>query len=183
MKKPTGRIQALFITLILLALTGLVTAQEQEITEALALSNRPVVIEIFAAPGAPTIEPLADGRVVFKISDEGPVSGDLEGTIRQSITQTQGVTIHMEAMSAMFTIETDQGTLEGYYVGTIHPEGARLMGEGAETVIGMGHGQILSVSGAYADLFLADVYLTGELRFSHGRATSSSSTMTITARR
>jgi hypothetical protein len=178
MKTSISRLKVLFVILALLALTGSVTAQAQDVTEALELSGRPIVLETsLSIPGPPTVEPLADGRVLFKINAEGPVSGDLEGVIRLSVTQTN-LASSMEAMSAMFTIETDQGTLEGYYVGVVYP------GEHGGTIRGIGHGQILSVSRVYADLFLADVYDMGQVQLGEdGIALGSSSTMTITARR
>lgn len=41
---------------------------------------------------------------------------------------------------------------------------------------------ILLVSGAYADLYLADVYVSSTVQFADGRSVGESGTMTITAR-
>jgi hypothetical protein len=179
MKNPTGRLQAILIILTLLLVIGSVSAQDQEMTEPLDLSGQPIVLEFSVGPtGPPTIEPLADGRVLFKINPAGPVTGDLVGTMSSAVTE---VNPHpspiFQPISITFTIETDQGSLDGYYAGTI------FVVQGAELVAHInGHGRILSVDAAYADLFLADVFVTSQVQFSNGQGTGESGTMTITAR-
>ena len=76
----------------------------------------------------------------------------------------------------MFTIETDLGTLEGYYAGSFYLSEA---GDGADIDA---YGQILSVSGAYADLYLAEVFVTSQVQFVDGRSVGESGTMTISTR-
>jgi hypothetical protein len=71
-----------------------------------------------------------------------------------------------------FTIETADGRIEGYYVGSLY------LPEGASDLVSNGSGQILSVTGVYADLFLAEVFLNGQI---HG-GTGSTETMIISPR-
>ncbi|NDJ78705.1 MAG: hypothetical protein GYB65_20845 [Chloroflexi bacterium] len=170
-------VSLIIIGVIVLALTGLATAQEPDMTTPLELDDAPLELEFsIGAAGPPTIEPLSDGRVVFKINAEGPVTGALEGTMRSAITEVNPDPPVYQGIGITFTIETENGMLEGFYSGTIyHPTDAPIA-----TV--SGHGQILSVSGAYADLFLADVLVSSEVQFEDGRSTGESGTLTITPR-
>lgn len=167
---------AFAVVLLITALTT-VLAQEQEMTTPLDLAGEPLVLEFFVgAAGPPDFEPLTDGRLVFKVEAEGSVSGAFEGTMRSAITEVNPDPPIFQGLSITFTIETEDGVLEGYYTGTIyHPE------PDAPIATVHAHGQILSVSGAYADLFLADVFVASEVQFVEGRSTGETGTMTITA--
>lgn len=178
MRNVVSRTGSMLVVLVLFAMMMTVNAQEQEMTQPLDLSSEHIVLDFSAqAAGPPTIEPLADGRILFKINGEGPVSGSLEGTMRSAITE---VNPHQspvqQSVSISFTIETEQGVLEGYYAGAIHhPIDGELAYINA-------HGFILSVTGAYADLFMADVYVTSEVLFVDGRSTGETGTITIAPR-
>ena len=179
MKNANVRLSLLFIVLISLLFVGPSSGQDQEITEALDLANAPLVVEFnTAAAGPPIFELLTDDRAVFKINAQGTVSGDLDGTMSATITQLNNlVEPGFDPISIPFTIETDQGTIEGYYAGTFYHSS-----EDAEFAEVSGHGYILSVSGAYADLFLADVFVTSQVQMVDDMGVGESGTMTITSR-
>ena len=177
--KKQNLVQTVTVVLIVLAgILGTVSAQEGTMIEPLALSGAPVVLEFgTSAAGPPTIEPLTDGRMAFRIMGAGEVSGGLQGSISAKISEvTPMPSPSYHSVSVIFTIETEQGVIEGYYAGSFHRSDA---GDQA-TINATGH--ILSVSGAYADLYLADVYVTSTVQFVDGRSTGESGTMTISAR-
>ena len=113
------------------------------------------------APEPPTIEEAADD-FIFKIIPGGPVTGDLEGTLTQHITFVDPMALgpfvpnlHLP-ITTFFEIETDEGTIEGYYVGS-HYQREDMFPD----AMVQQRGHILSVTGAHANLFLADVYYNG----------------------
>ena len=78
-------------------------------------------------------------------------------------------------MSIIFTIETELGVIEGFYTGSFHrPDDMDHADIDAS-------GKILSVSGAYADLYLADVFVKSAVQFVDGRSIGESGTITIAA--
>jgi hypothetical protein len=168
----------LAICFTLLGLSGAVAAQDVQPVEPLALASEPVMLEFsVGAAGPPTIEPLTDGRMTFRIQAAGEVTGALDGSISAKVSEvTPAPSPAYHSVTIIFTIETEQGQIEGYYAGSFHqPEGS----DQAEiTAVG----KILSVSGAYADLYLADVYVSSEVQFVDGRSVGESGTMLIAAR-
>lgn len=178
MKNLISRPHALSIVLILLVVIGSITAQEPEMSEALDLSNAPIVLEFSTgAAGPPTIEPLTDGRMTFRIAAAGEVSGALAGSISANVAEVTAMPPPpSHPFSVMFTIETEQGTIQGYYVGNLY------LAEGSDQALINASGQVLSVSGAYADLYLADVFVTSAVEYVDGRSVGDSGTMTITGR-
>jgi hypothetical protein len=77
-------------------------------------------------------------------------------------------------VTVLFTIETEQGMIQGYYAGSLY------LAEGSDSASINAAGQILSVSGTYADLYLADVFVNSAVQFVDGRSVGESGTMTIT---
>ncbi|MBZ0282643.1 MAG: hypothetical protein K8L97_18020 [Anaerolineae bacterium] len=179
MKNRNRFVQMLVIcVVVMLAALGTVTAQEGDMIEPLALSSEPVVLQFSTgAAGPPTIEPLTDGRMAFRIMAAGEISGTFAGNISarvSEVTLNPSPTFH--PVTVMFTIETEQGQIEGYYAGSFHRP------EGAEQANIEASGVILSVSGAYADLYLADVTVSSQVQFVDGRSVGESGTITIAAR-
>lgn len=82
----------------------------------------------------------------------------------------------LHPVTVMFTIETEDGTLEGFYAGSLY------LAEGSDQASIHASGMLLSVSGAYADLYLAEVFVSSTVQFVDGRSVGESGTMTITAR-
>ena len=139
-----------------------VAAQDQPQTPSLHV----LTLQVSAAPaGPPTIGKTPEGWDLFKVNPVGNVTGDLEGAFSQRITQIDPCSDCIEVnqfipITAFFTIETDEGMLEGYYSGTFYSTEASFPDHLVRV-----HGQILSVTPAYADLYLADVYYDGIVDF------------------
>lgn len=152
------RIIAFILLLGLFTAIGPVIAQDQPS----ALSPDVLTIQFSAvAPDPPTIEEAQD-MFIFKIIPIGPVTGDLVGTLTQHITFVDPMALgpyvpnlHIP-ITTFFEIETDEGIIEGYYAGVhYHQE------DTFPDAIVIQHGQILSATSAYADLYLADIYYDG----------------------
>lgn len=166
------------IGITILGLVSGVAAQDAQPVEPLPLAGEPVMLEFsVGAAGPPTIEPLTNGRMTFRIEAAGEVTGALSGSVSAKISEVTPVpSPPYHSVTIIFTIETDDGVLEGYYAGSFHqPEGADQANISAV-------GKILSVSGAYADLYLADVYVTSTVQFVDGRSVGESGSMLIAAR-
>ena len=146
--------------------------------EPISLADKPVIVEFStSAAGPPIIEPLADGRMTFRITSAGPATGDIEGDLTARITEvTSNPSPSYHPVSIIFTIENEQGVIEGFYTGSFH-----LADDGSYSDINA-TGHILSVSGAYADLYLADVIIQSTVQFTDGRATGENGTITISPR-
>lgn len=159
-------------------LTRISLAQDFEPLEPLDLAGEPLVLEFSSgAAGPPTIEPLTDGRMAFRIAAAGEVSGALQGSISAQVSEVTAMpSPPMHPVTVMFTIETEQGMIQGYYAGSLY------LAEGSDQASIRASGQILSVSGAYADLYLADVFVDSTVRFVDGRSVGESGTLTITVR-
>lgn len=147
-------------------------------TEPLDLSNQLLILEFNTTPtGHPDLEPVSQNRQVFKVNATGPVKGDLVGKLNASVTEVHAVPPPPHhGIAITFNLETEQGTIEGYYSGSIH------IVEGGQRALINGYGQILSVTGAYADLFLAEVFVSSEVPRVDGRATGAKGRMTISPR-
>lgn len=168
----------LTLCIAILGLTSLSFAQDMEPVEPLNLSGQPVVLEFSTgAAGPPSIEPLTDGRMTFRIMAAGEISGAFTGSISVSVSEVTAMpSPPLHPVTVMFTIETEDGVIEGYYAGSLY------LAEGSDSASIHAAGQILSVSGAYADLYLADVFVNSAVQFVDGRSVGESGTMTITVR-
>lgn len=178
MKNFSVTLRVLVAILVIVSALSIVIAQEIAPIEPLAMSTEPVVVDFsVGAAGPPTIEPLTDGRITFRIPAAGEVSGALAGSITASISEVTAMpSPPLHPVTVMFTIETEQGTIQGFYAGGLH------LPEGEDSASIHASGLILSVSGAYADLYLADVYVSSSVQFVDGRSTGESGTMTLIAR-
>lgn len=163
--------------LLLAAGTGL--AQESAPSEPLPLTDELIELEYSVLGEDISFEMLTADRALLEVNAAGSVSGDLEGTISSNPNQLVELPDPpTDSFAVTFTIETADGTIEGYYVGTIHG----VAGDPAASV--NAHGQILAVTGAYAELFLAEVYVTAEVPLDpEGVGTGENGTMTIAPRR
>ncbi len=161
-----------------IGLTSISLAQDIEPVEPLNLSDQPVVLEFSTgAAGPPTIEPLTDGRMAFRIQAAGEVSGTFEGSLSALVSEVTAMpSPPLHPVTVIFTIETQDGTLEGFYAGSLY------LAEGSDSASINAAGQILSVSGAYADLYLANVFVSSAVQFVDGRSVGESGTITITVR-
>ncbi len=174
-RKP---LSVLTLCIAILGLTSLSLAQDLIPVEPLSLSAQPVVLEFSTgAAGPPVIEPLTDGRMAFRIMAAGEISGAFEGSISASVSEVTAMpSPPLHPVTVMFTIETEQGMIQGYYAGSLY------LAEGSDNASIHAAGQILSVSGTYADLYLADVFVNSAVQFVDGRSVGESGTMTITVR-
>ena len=151
----------LFVVFMLFVVTMSAAAQDaRSFPHALTL-------HISAAPTEPPIiDDLGDDWTLFHVNPAGSVTGDLEGTYTQRITQEtpcstcDAAVNQLQPITAFFTIETDEGSIEGYYSGAFYSTEESF----PDNYIRV-HGQILSVTAAYADLYLADVYYDGIVDF------------------
>lgn len=128
-----------------------------------AQSSQPLKLDFVAAGGGPPIvEVLPDGTLVFEITAIESVTGGLTGTLTEDITQVYPLADEdgLLPITTLFTLQTSAGTLKGYYSGTfMHKhDGTHLITQ---------HGEILSVTGAYADLYQATVLYRGVLSADH----------------
>jgi hypothetical protein len=106
----------------------------------------------FQLPNRPLKSP--PRQIVFNITTSGDLTGDLSGTLTQHITQVvPDPEPALEPITALFTIETSKGKIEGYLSGSFYTP------QPGDNATMMQHGQIISVTGDYANLYLADVYL------------------------
>lgn len=173
----TLKFLTLIALIVMVSVPATISAQDVQPLEPLALSGAPVMLDFnTGAAGPPTVEPLTDGRVTFRIAVAGEVSGDIVGGISGRVSEAYPATQAFHFSTVMFVIETEQGVIEGYYAGSFHLQ------EGASSADIIASGKILSVSGAYADLYLADVFVTSQVQFVDGRSVGESGTMTIAAR-
>ncbi len=133
-----------------------------------ALPVKVLTLRFSAAPAEPpTIEPAQDA-IVFKANPVGKVTGDLEGTFTERVTQIADPELNypiapvnkVEPITTFFTIKTSTGTIEGYFWGTFY-----FPAQGYPDATVRQHGQVLSVTPAYANLYLADVYYDAVVDF------------------
>ncbi len=168
----------LVVGISVIGVGGMAFAQDAEPVTPLALASEPVVVEFSTgAAGPPTIEVLTDGRMTFRIMAAGEVSGALQGSISAQVSEVTAMpSPPLHPVTVLFTIETEQGVLEGYYAGSIY------LPDGADQARISASGHILSVSGVYADLYLAEVIVNSAVQFVDGRSVGESGTLTISAR-
>jgi len=178
MFKKNYLLKIFIVSFVVVSLLGIATAQDSDMIEPLDLASSPLVLE-FSTGGAgpPTIEFLTDGRMTFRVTGIGEVSGAFNGNITARISEvTPNPSPSYHPITVMFTVESEQGMFEGYYAGSFHQM------DGADYADISASGKILSASGAYADLYLADVIVTSEVQFVDGRSVGESGTITISAR-
>jgi len=163
---------------LVMGLCSAALAQDTAPVEPLDLSGEPVVLEFSTgAAGPPTIEPLTDGRMTFRIAAAGEVSGAFAGSLSATVSEVTAMpSPPLHPVTVIFTIETEQGMIEGYYAGSLY------LAEGSDSAAINASGHILSVSGVYADLYLAEVYVDSAVQFVDGRSVGESGTITITVR-
>ena len=171
-------LRVLVVSFIVVNAVSVALAQDVVPAEPLALSAEPVVLEFsIGAAGPPTVEPLTDGRMTFRIQAAGEVSGTFVGNISALVSEVTAMpSPPLHPVTVMFTIETEDGTLEGYYAGSLY------LAEGSDQAAIQASGLILSVSGEYADLYLADVFVSSAVQFVDGRSVGESGRMTVIAR-
>ncbi len=131
------------------------TAQPEQLAHTL------LVMRIQSAPiDSPRSEFLDDGRMLCKIFGQGQVVGHLEGMITQEYTHLgEAAPQTPRYISVFFSIDTPLGTIKGYYSGFTTQ--AR---NGRDEQVRM-HGQVLSVTTAYVDLFQAEVFYEGGIYY------------------
>jgi hypothetical protein len=172
------RVLVLALVALLFGVTAIALAQDTAPIAPLVLSASPVVLEYtLGAAGPPTIEPLTDSRMTFRIQAAGEVSGDVEGSLSAAVSEVTAMpSPALHPVTVSFTIETEHGMLSGFYAGSLY------LPDGADAASIDAAGLILSVSGAYADLYLAEVYVDSSVQFVDGRSVGESGAMTIVAR-
>ena len=157
-------------------------AQDKEPHQVLSLQVSAVAVE------PPTIEEIPGGGIVFKVNPVGTVAGDLEGTFSQRVIQVESGEFlsdfeaglaWLEPVAVFFTITTDEGVIEGYYTGAFYFPEETFPSDAAFKERGL----VLSVTAAYSDLYLADIYYDGIVDFTdEGIPLGDSGTITIAPR-
>lgn len=153
--------------MIVITLLGLASALWPASAQEELRSPHALELQFTAAPTEPPLVEEAGDIGVFKVNPVGTVSGDLEGTFTERITQVDPIVLmptneanDLLDITTFFTIETDEGTIEGYFYGAFYfPE------ETYPDAILRQQGHVLSVTAAYADLYLADVVYEGIVDF------------------
>ena len=134
----------------------------------------PLTIQFSTVPQAEPVVEQFRNQIIFKIETSGDVTGDFEGKLTQRITQVAPLPEPaLEPITTFFSIETDKGTIEGYYSGYFYLPGADQDAQVQQ------HGQVLSVTGQYADLYLANVYMNSVVNIENGAGVGDSGSMTI----
>lgn len=127
-----------------------------------AAAGQPLRLELEELGGGPPVIEVVDGKVVFKIKPVQSVSGDLEGTLTERITQVFPVGDDEGELpiATLWKLQTDEGTIEGAYSGIFShlPDGSHLIVQ---------QGSVFSVTGAYAGLFQARVTYRAVLAADH----------------
>jgi len=177
MKGTLYTLRIIAFVMVIVGLFGFALAQDMTPVEPLALSAEPVTVSFSTgAAGPPMIDALTDGRMAFRIDAAGEASGTISGPVTARISEvTPMPSPAFHSVSVMFTIETEFGQIDGYYAGSF------FLPDGSDQATINGYGRILSVSGAYADLYLAEVFVTSTVQFVDGRSVGESGTMTIGA--
>ena len=112
--------------------------------------------------GPPDVEVLPDGTIVFKASPVEAISGDLTGTLTEKLTQVYPAAEEdgVLPIATIWELVTASGTMKGYYSGTfVH------LKDGTHRIVQVG--EVLSVTGAYAEFYEATVVYKGSLNASH----------------
>jgi hypothetical protein len=130
---------------------------------ALAQDNQSLKLDFVGVGGGPPdVVVLSDGTVIFKLTAIEAVTGDLTGTLTEKVTQVYPVSEEdgILPITTSWSLQTASGTIEGCYTGTfIH------MRDGSHMITQ--HGEVLSVTGAYAELYQATVLFQGVLLSDH----------------
>jgi len=147
-------------------------------TETLNLAGRVHAIEYTTkADGPPRIEPISGSRNVLRAHAKGPVRGAFVGTLSESVTEVHSVPPPLlQGIAITFTVETSEGSFTGYYTGSIQ------LADAGEKYLIIASGKIISVTGAFAELFLADVIVNSEVPRVEGRPVGENGTLTISPR-
>jgi hypothetical protein len=136
----------------------------------------PLIVHLKDAGGEPpAAEVLPDGTILLKVDTVDTAKGDLKGTFSEHITQvySQADEFGFMAITSYWTLNTPNGTIEGYCSGQFNHL------PGFKHDIQM-HGEVLSVTGAYVDLYRAEVFYKAALKADHMSMTG---TLTIAPRR
>lgn len=91
---------------------------------------------------------LSDGTVIFKVTVFESVTGDLSGTLTEKITQVYPLSEEdgLLPITTAWKLVTAEGTIEGYYSGEFQH-----MRDGDHFITQ--HGEVLSVTGEYVNLY------------------------------
>lgn len=148
-------------------------------TETLDLSGKVHKINFCTEiEGTPHIEPLSGHRNIFRAHARGDVSGAVVGIITESVTEVHAVPPPaLQGIAINFSVESSDGSFSGFYTGSIQ----RTDDEGSFWI--NGHGQVLSVTGAFAEFFLADVIVHSEVHRSKGMSVGESGELVISPRK
>lgn len=166
-----GSTRTLFRLFLLFFLTVLVAGLPA--TRVSARGDRPVNLQFVAAgvAGPPNVEVLGDGTLIFKVTVFESISGDLTGTLTEKVTQVYPLSEEngLLPITTSWELVTADGTIEGYYSGQFQH-----MHDGDHNITQ--HGEVLSVTGAFVNLYQARVSYQAVLQADHMTA---SGTMTI----
>lgn len=125
--------------------------------------NRPLNLQFVGAGGGPPdVVVLSDGTVIFKVTVFESVSGDLSGTLTEKITQVYPLSEEdgLLPITTAWKLVTSEGTIEGYYSGEFQH-----MRDGDHFITQ--HGEVLSVTGEYVNLYQARVSYQAVLGADH----------------
>lgn len=143
---------------------------------ALPLSQQLLTLSFMTTPTSTAGTEQFEGktRQVLKITAEGSVSGDMAGHITTSIVEVHSIPAPAhQGIAITFTITTEAGSIDGFYAGSIH------VAADQDKLTIHGYGKILSVTAAYADLFLAEVFVSSEVPRIEGLPQGENGRMTL----
>jgi hypothetical protein len=166
--------RAVFLVIVLALAFGVVAGVGAHEGDEAITGARPLTLEFSTELTAePSFDFLEDGRIVFNAKTAGALSSGLEGTLSQNVTQVVYTPEPpAEPITTSFRIETADGWIEGYVSGYFYRE----PGQDASV---QQHGQVLSVSAAYADWFLADVFFDSIVLINENTPLGDTGTMTL----
>jgi hypothetical protein len=157
MTSGIARFRLIFAVILFCALMGWVGDSVN------AQGRKPLRLEFVGIGGGPpNVEVLPDGTLIFKITVTQAVTGDLTGTLTERITQVYPLSDEdgLLPITTIWKLETSEGTIEGYYSGKFDH-----LNDGTHRITE--HGEVLSVTGAYVDLYQATVSYQAVLGSDH----------------
>jgi hypothetical protein len=157
MKFGNQLVRISFLVILSLVLIGLFEHSVNAQTHALKLDFVGA-----GAAGPPSVVLLGDGTLIFKITVFENVSGDVTGTLTERITQVYPVSEEngLLPITTSWKLVTADGTIGGYYSGLFQHT------QNGDHMISQ-QGEVLSVTGAYVNLYQARVQYQAVLLADH----------------
>jgi hypothetical protein len=144
-------------------LAGLLLALPSVVNGGELKTDWPLIIHLKdAGVEPPDVTVLPDGTVLLKLKTVDRAKGDLKGTFSEHVTQVynQADEYGFMPITSYWILKTAHGTIEGYCSGQFN----HLAGYNHDIQM---HGEVLSVTEAYVDLYRAEVFYKATLGDDH----------------